>query len=86
MEIMASLNIRYIAIRSRLEATIRTTEFPTLFFAVCVSFFPRLRLTNAQHPSPIITAIARAITVSGNITVFAALPYEPRYAAFAINI
>ena len=32
------------------------------------------RLTKAQQPSPIITAIARAMTVRGKTTVFAALP------------
>jgi hypothetical protein len=30
--------------------------------------------TNAHAPSPIITAMARATTVSGNTTVLAALP------------
>ena len=35
-------------------------------------------LTNAQQPSPIITAMASAMTVSGNTTVLAALPWEPR--------
>jgi len=83
---IASLNIRYIAISTRLDTIINTTELPTLFLADFVSSFPRLKLTKAQHPSPIITAIASAITVSGNTTVFAALPYEPRYVAFAMNI
>lgn len=44
------------------------------FLAEAVSPLPRQMLTNAQQPSPIITAIARATTVNGNTTVFAALP------------
>ena len=48
------------------------------FRGVFTSFLPRLRLTNAQQPSPIMKAIASAMTVSGNTTVFAAFPYEPR--------
>ena len=63
-----------IAVKTRLLITVMITELPTLFFAVCPSFLPRLILTKAQQPSPIITAIARATTVSGNTTVFAALP------------
>ena len=54
------------------------TAFPTLIQASSFSFLPNDRLTYAQQPSPIITAIARAITVRGNTTVFAAFPYEPR--------
>ena len=51
-----------------------TTALPTLRFALGTSFCPRLMLTKAQQPSPIITAIARATTVRGNTTVLAALP------------
>ena len=51
---------------------------PTLVLAAARSPCPRLKLTKAQQPSPIITAIASATTVSGNTTVLAALPYEPR--------
>ena len=35
---------------------------------------PRLMLTKAQQPSPIITAMASATTVRGKTTVLAALP------------
>lgn len=63
-----------------------TTALPTPLCASSRLSAPRDMLTNAQQPSPIITAIARAMTVSGNTTVFAALPSEPRYAAFAMNI
>ena len=62
------------------------TELPTLFFALSSSFLPMLMLTNAQQPSPTMTAIASATTVSGNTTVLAALPNEPKYEAFAIKI
>ena len=73
-----SLKIRYIAVRTTDAASVTVTEPPTLLLAFSGSFLPRLRLTNAQQPSPIITATARAITVSGKTTVFAALPNEPR--------
>ena len=53
---------------------VMTTALPTLFLAFSVLPIPRLRLTKAQQPSPIITAMARAMTVSGNTTVLAALP------------
>jgi len=55
-----------------------TTALPMLLCASDAFFAPRLMLTNAQQPSPIITANASATTVSGYTTVFAALPYEPR--------
>ncbi len=42
--------------------------------AAAGSFFPRLMLTNAQQPSPIMTAMASATTVRGKTTVVAALP------------
>ena len=42
--------------------------------------------TNAQQPSPIITASASATTVRGKTTVLAALPQEPRYEALAMKI
>ena len=75
---MPSLNSRYTVQRIRLLTIVIRTEFPTLFFALSGSLLPRLKLTKAQQPSPIITAIARAMTVSGNTTVLAAFPYEPR--------
>ena len=50
------------------------TALPTLRLALETSFWPRLMLTKAQQPSPIITAMASATTVSGNTTVLAALP------------
>lgn len=60
-----------------LEATVSRTEFPILLCAFSKSFAPRRMLTNAPQPSPIIVAIARAMTVSGNTIEFAALPKEP---------
>ena len=51
-----------------------TTELPTLRWAFSFCPEPRLRLTKAQQPSPIMTASARATTVSGNTTVLAAFP------------
>ena len=50
----------------------------TLRVASWGSRLPRHRLTKAQHPSPIITAMARDTTVSGKTTPLAALPKEPR--------
>ena len=58
--------------------TVSTTAFPMLLLASLGLFMPRLKLTNAQQPSPIITAMASAITVRGKTTVLAAFPYEPR--------
>ena len=71
---------------SGLEKTVNTTALPRLLPASSARPFPRLRLTKAQQPSPIITATASAIAVSGNTTVLAALPYEPRSLAFAMKI
>ena len=51
-----------------------TAALPTLRFALGTSFCPRLMLTKAQQPSPIITAMASATTVRGKTTVLAALP------------
>ncbi len=45
-----------------------------LLCAASLSFRPRLMLTKAQQPSPIITAMDSATTVKGNTTVLAALP------------
>ena len=42
--------------------------------AVSTSFLPSAMLTKAQQPSPTMTAMASATTVSGNTTVLAALP------------
>lgn len=47
---------------------------PMLLWAASRLPAPRLMLTKAQQPSPIITAMDRATTVSGNTTVLAALP------------
>lgn len=60
-------------------------EFPALFAASSVRPPPIAMLINEQQPSPIMTAIANATTVSGNTTVFAALPYEPSSGVFAMN-
>ena len=55
-----------------------TMALPTLRVASWGSRLPRHRLTKAQQPSPIITAMARATTVSGKTTPLAALPKDPR--------
>ena len=86
MAMIRLLKIRYTPQRTKPLTITIMMEFPTLFLAVSGCFLPRFRLTNAQHPSPIMTAMASAITVSGNTTVFAAFPYEPRYDALAIKI
>ena len=78
MAISSSASSRYTAVSTTLLPTDRTTALPTLRFARSASPRPSAMLTNAQQPSPIITAIASATTVSGNTTVFAALPYDPR--------
>ena len=52
----------------------RNTKMKMLLFAWERSPFPRLMLTKAQQPSPIMTAMARATTVSGKTTVLAAFP------------
>ena len=61
-----------------LDAMQIITELPTLRDASPLFFSPRDMLTKAQQPSPIMTAMPRAMTVSGKTTVFAAFPYEPR--------
>ena len=66
--------------------TLKTTAFPTLLWASSFLPAPSAMLTKAHAPSPIMTATASATTVSGNTTVFAAFPYEPRYVALAIKI
>ena len=74
MAMMLFAKIRYTAVRIRLPTMIKTTALPTLRFARAVSFRPSAMLTKAQQPSPIITAMASATTVSGKTTVLAALP------------
>ena len=74
IEMIASAKMRYSAVRTRLLAIDSTTALPTLFLASPTSPLPSEMLTNAQQPSPIITAMASATTVSGKTTVFAALP------------
>ena len=74
IEMMGSAKPRYSAVSTRLLATDNTTALPTLFLASPTSPLPSEMLTNAQQPSPIITATARATTVRGNTTVLAALP------------
>lgn len=86
MAINSSEKIRYNMHSTMPPAAESTTALPTPLCASSRLSAPSDMLTNAQQPSPIITAIARAMTVSGNTTVFAALPSEPRYAAFAMNI
>jgi hypothetical protein len=54
--------------------TLNTTALPTLRLALSTSFLPSAMLTKAQQPSPTMTAMASATTVSGNTTVLAALP------------
>ena len=66
--------MRYTAVRTRLLVTLNTTALPTLRLALSTSFLPSAMLTKAQQPSPTMTAMARATTVSGNTTVLAALP------------
>lgn len=56
----------------------RTMALPMLRPASSRRPAPRLMLTKAQQPSQIITATSRATTISGNTTVLAALPQEPR--------
>ena len=66
--------MRYTAVRTRLLVTLNTTALPTLRLALSTSFLPSAMLTKAQQPSPTMTAMASATTVSGNTTVLAALP------------
>ena len=74
MAMIPSAKTRYIAVRTRLPAILNTTALPTLRLALSTSFLPSAMLTKAQQPSPIMTAMASATTVSGNTTVLAALP------------
>ena len=74
MAMIPSAKTRYTAVRTRLLATLNTTALPTLRFALPTSLLPSAMLTKAQQPSPIMTAMASATTVSGNTTVLAALP------------
>ena len=74
MASIPSSKARYIAVTVKLTSRLSTTEQPTLRCASSRAPEPRQMLTKAQQPSPIITARARATTVSGKTTVFAALP------------
>ena len=74
MAMIVFANMRYTAVRTRLLATLNTTALPTLRLALSTSFLPSAMLTKAQQPSPTMTAMASATTVSGNTTVLAALP------------
>lgn len=74
MAMMVFAKMRYTAVRTRLLTTDNTTALPTLRLALSTSFLPSAMLTKAQQPSPNMTAIASATTVSGNTTVLAALP------------
>ena len=74
MAMIVFAKMRYIAVRTRLLATLSTTALPTLRLALSTSFLPSAMLTKAQQPSPTMTAMANATTVSGNTTVLAALP------------
>ena len=74
MAMIVFAKMRYIAVRTRLLATLNTTALPTLRLALSTSFLPSAMLTKAQQPSPTMTAMANATTVSGNTTVLAALP------------
>lgn len=66
-----------------IESAVDSTALPG-------SPFPRLRLTKAQQPSPIITAMARAMTVNGNTTDHLKSLFERLYiiqaAYFAFDI
>ena len=83
---IASENSRYTAVSARLTMMHSSVALPTLLWASSLRPAPRLMETNAQQPSPIITASASATTVSGKTTVLAALPHEPRYDALAMKI
>ena len=74
MAMMLSAKTRYTAVRTRPPATDSTTALPTLRLALPISLLPSAMLTKVQQPSPTMTAIASATTVSGNTTVLAALP------------
>lgn len=81
-----SIRRRQSAVSTRLLTMVRTMAFPTDFSAFSLFPSPSEMLTKAQAPSPSITAIARARTVSGKTTVFAALPLDPRQEALAMQI
>ena len=74
MAISGSSNSKYTTARTMPASTDSSMAFPILRSASSGLPRPRLRLTKAQQPSPIITAMASATTVSGKTTVFAALP------------
>ncbi len=74
MAMMLFAKMRYTAVKTRLLTTHNTTALPTLRLALSTSFLPSAMLTKAQQPSPTMTAMASATTVSGNTTVLAALP------------
>ena len=74
MAMMLLAKMRYTAVKARLLTTDNTTALPTLRLALSTSFLPSAMLTKAQQPSPTMTAMANATTVSGNTTVLAALP------------
>ena len=65
---------RYRAVSAALAATHRITALPMERWASSGRFAPSRMETKVQAPSPIITATARATTVSRNTTVLAALP------------
>ena len=71
---IGSMKTRYSAVSTALDATQAITALPMLRWALSRWLAPRLMDTKAQAPSPIITAMASATTVSGNTTVLAALP------------
>ena len=71
---MGSSKTREAAVTTRLTMMQRMTEQPMLRWASSCAPEPRLMLTKAQQPSPIMTASASATTVSGKTTVLAALP------------
>lgn len=62
------------AVRTKLRMTHSRTALPILLWADSLFPAPRRILTNAQQPSPIITAIDSATTVSRKTTVLAAFP------------
>ena len=78
-------NSRYAAIRTSPATTLTVTVPPTARWDSSCFPAPSIRLTNAQQPSPSMTAIASAATVSGKTTVVAALPTLPKSGAFAMN-
>ena len=84
--IIWSEKIMYKAVRIKLDKRERIIAEPTESLASSDLPSPRHLLTKEHAPSPIITATARAMTVNGKTTVFAAFPYEPKYEAFAIKI